>query len=315
MDALAKIHVSKEAVWCVTLIVVCALLTLWLSLGAASSPPKQPILTFGAALLHPRHILLGIQEEGIDEFTLQTALHASSAPALPRSRDLWKDALVSRVPVLNQGQWGSCVGHALSYAWQNAVLRSPNSNTLWFLPSRCFVYAESRVILGDTDLAGDDGSTMQATAAALSQRGILPESQYPYTWTNISRVPPAEIRAAAASRRRATRKVRFTLSVNSNVANIKAEIAAGRILMMGILVFASWMESAAAMASGKIPQPRARDQIVGGHAIALSGWDDASRVFTFRNSWGSRVGKNGVFQIPYDYVCNPNYAGDAWVVV
>jgi C1A family cysteine protease len=85
--------------------------------------------------------------------------------------------------------------------------------------------------------------------------------------------------------------------------------------MMGILVFASWMESAAAMASGKIPQPRARDQIVGGHAIALSGWDDASRVFTFRNSWGSRVGKNGVFQIPYDYVCNPNYAGDAWVVV
>jgi len=308
--------VSFEVLWGITLLAICVLLTLWLAMGSASSPPKQPVLMFGAALLHPRHISLGVNEEGIEEFTLHSALHASAAPVLPPKRDLWQDAVVRKVPVLNQGQWGSCVGHAVSYAWQNAVLRSPNSNaaSMWFLPSRCFLYAESRLILGDTDLAGDDGSTMHAGAAALSQRGVLPESQYPYSWTNISRAPPSSVRAAAASRRRATRKVRFTLSTSTNVTNFKAELAAGRLVMIGILVFASWMESSAAMSSGRIPFPRVQDQCVGGHAIALSGWDDASRVFTFRNSWGNRVGKSGAFSIPYDYVCNPNFAGDAWVV-
>lgn len=303
-----------EVAWPLVLLALCVLVTVWISSGAATTTPKNDVLQLGAALLHPKHISLGENEEGIEEFTLQTALHASSLPTLPKTRDLWSDAAVQKVPVLNQGQWGSCTGQALSYAWQQAVLRS-SSAASWFLPSRCFFYAESRVILGDTDLAGDDGSTISATAAALAQRGALPETQYPYTWTNISRIPPDAIRAAALSRRRGVRKVRFTLSIASNVANFKAELAAGRLVMIGILVFASWMESVAAMSTGRIPQPRANDQCVGGHAIALSGWDDANRVFTFRNSWGSRVGKNGVFQIPWDYVCNPSLAGDAWVVL
>ncbi len=296
------------------MLLLAAVLTAWLFSGAPVAPPRGGgVVTLSAALLHPRHILLGANEDGIEEFTLQQSLMLSTSALLPRKRDLWTDIQVRRVPVLNQGQWGSCTGHAISYAWQNSILRTNASR--YFLPSRCYFYAQSRILLGDQDLSGDDGSTMHATAQALSQRGAVEETKYPYTWTNISRSPPESIVALARPRRRRVEKVRFTLSIPTNIQAFKAQLAMNRLVMIGILVFSSWMESAAAMSSGKIPIPLQRDQCVGGHAIALSGWDDTLRVFTFRNSWGHNVGKGGVFQIPYDYVCNPRLAGDAWVVL
>jgi C1A family cysteine protease len=99
-----------------------------------------------------------------------------------------------------------------------------------------------------------------------------------------------------------------------NIQIIKTELNEGRCVMLGILVYQSFMTQAV-LRSGVVPVPnRRQERLLGGHAIALSGWDDTKAVFTFRNSWGTSVGKQGSFAIPYSYVCNPTLAGDVWVV-
>jgi hypothetical protein len=40
----------------------------------------------------------------------------------------------------------------------------------------------------------------------------------------------------------------------------------------------------------------------GWHAIVLTGYNDKSKMFTFKNSWGPRFGTKGFGQIPYDYI-------------
>ena len=40
----------------------------------------------------------------------------------------------------------------------------------------------------------------------------------------------------------------------------------------------------------------------GSHAIALWGYDDNTRTFVFRNSWGTNWGTKGYGHMPYEYV-------------
>lgn len=40
----------------------------------------------------------------------------------------------------------------------------------------------------------------------------------------------------------------------------------------------------------------------GGHAVLVVGYDLRSRLFTFKNSWGTEWGRNGYGTIPFDYV-------------
>jgi len=253
------------------------------------------------------HITLGVHnplEAEPEPMLLGSAL-------LPATKNLWSDPIMSRVLVDNQGSFGACTAHALSYCWQQARLRA---NAAWYRPSRCFWYAESRMFLNDFKFAKDNGSTIEATARALSTRGCVAETQWPYEATNIGRAPTPTIRNQALVNKQPTRQLNFGLNTSTNVRVLKTELNEGRCVMIGILVYQSFM-SQAAMRTGNIPQPNKRSEILlGGHAIAISGWDDTQSVFTFRNSWGPSVGKGGSFAIPYNYVCNPTLAGDAWVV-
>ena len=44
------------------------------------------------------------------------------------------------------------------------------------------------------------------------------------------------------------------------------------------------------------------------------GYDDATQCFTFRNSWGVKVGDNGYFYMPYAYLTNTSLASDLWTI-
>jgi C1A family cysteine protease len=104
------------------------------------------------------------------------------------------------------------------------------------------------------------------------------------------------------------------LNIFNNLLNIKTQLNNGRCVMLGIMVYSSFMTNTA-LRTGVIPIPNPRtERLLGGHAIALSGWNDDTKRFSFRNSWGTRVGNQGTFTIPYDYICNPNLSGDAWYV-
>ena len=260
-------------------------------------------------LLCCEHIKLAMHEESHNDFEFPLQL---SAMVFPSTKNTWTDSIVSRVAVLDQGQFGSCTANALSYAWQQAILRSNGS---YFLPSRTFWYAESRLKLGDANYSADNGSTIAASAWTLSNKGAIAESAYGYNAQNIRNAVPAGIKVTADSLKRATRKVVFSGNQNTTIANFKTEINSGRVIMIGVLVYSSFMSSST-LRTGVLPMPNTRrERLLGGHAIGLSGWNDTTRRFSFRNSWGTGVGAQGLFTIPYDYVCNGSLAGDPWVVL
>lgn len=61
---------------------------------------------------------------------------------------------------------------------------------------------------------------------------------------------------------------------------------------------------------GLIPMPQGNFQ--GGHAILITGYDDNSNQFHFKNSWGSDWGNNGYAYLSYDFIskhCDTAWAG------
>lgn len=73
-------------------------------------------------------------------------------------------------------------------------------------------------------------------------------------------------------------------------------------------------ESAAVAKTGVVPLPKLSEQMLGGHAVAVVGYDDAAGRFIGRNSWGAKWGQQGYFTIPYEYWTNPNLAADFWQI-
>jgi hypothetical protein len=44
------------------------------------------------------------------------------------------------------------------------------------------------------------------------------------------------------------------------------------------------------------------------------GYDDGTKRFLVRNSWGTSWGKNGYFTMPMEYLCNNDLACDFWTI-
>jgi C1A family cysteine protease len=60
--------------------------------------------------------------------------------------------------------------------------------------------------------------------------------------------------------------------------------------------------------------PSRGEEVVGGHAVLVVGYDDAQKRFIVRNSWGSEWGMGGHYTLPYDYIVNPDLATDFWTI-
>jgi len=60
--------------------------------------------------------------------------------------------------------------------------------------------------------------------------------------------------------------------------------------------------------------PEPGEKVLGGHAVALVGFDDKNKEFIVRNSWGSNWGDRGYFYMPYDYVLSQELSSDFWTI-
>jgi C1A family cysteine protease len=80
--------------------------------------------------------------------------------------------------------------------------------------------------------------------------------------------------------------------------------------MLGIAVYDSF-ETPQVDQYGVVPIPNPKkERLLGGHAIALVGFDVPRRYFKFQNSWGTAWGDKGYGYIPFDYILNKNISFD-----
>jgi C1A family cysteine protease len=225
-------------------------------------------------------------------------LYAAPSPVqkkIPSKMDLSKKC----PPVYNQGQLGSCTANAIGAAIEFDQKKR-------FVPSRLFIYYNERVIEGS--VASDSGAQIRDGIKSVATLGAPPEKDWPYVIGKFSEKPPATACQAAK-----TDLVTLYQRLVQDLNTMKGCLASGYPFVFGFTVYESF-EGAAVAKSGIVPMPSSSEKSIGGHAVMAVGYDDASREFLVRNSWGTDWGLKGYFKIPYAYLTETNLASDFWTI-
>jgi C1A family cysteine protease len=207
-------------------------------------------------------------------------------------------------PVYDQGNLGSCTANGIGALLEFVEMKEGKPA---YTPSRLFIYYNERVMEGT--VSQDAGAEIKDGMAVVANLGA-PEPEGVWWWYNISKfaVKPSKKVYAAALNHRFTSYSRVN---NSSLTAMQSCLAAGYPIVGGFTVYESF-ESQTVANTGVVPMPKASEQILGGHAVLVVGYDDASQRFIVRNSWGTSWGMAGYFTIPYAYFTNIQLADDFW---
>jgi len=217
----------------------------------------------------------------------------------------------SPIVILDQQSLGACCPNEISNALRFCLQQETTSTApvTLFQPSRLFIYYYARILDGSSVLV-DSGITISNGIKSVELYGVPPENLWPYNIAGFTFTPSPQAIAAAKINEIGYK----AMSVPLNLTSIKQAISAGCPVILGIQVYSS-LEAETTLKTGNIPLPNlAVDTYLGGHCVGLYGWNDATQMFLMENSWGTEVGINGWFEIPYAYITNPNYTSDLWTI-
>lgn len=207
-------------------------------------------------------------------------------------------------PPYDQGQLGSCTGNAIAAAVQFG--RRKQKQKPDFIPSRLFIYYNERAMEGTVKV--DGGAQIRDGIKSVVKQGACSEKTWPYQISDFTVKPPA-----AAFKEGSKYEVTSYSRLTPALTQLKGCLASGYPFVFGFTVYESF-ESVAVAKSGAMPMPAASEKVLGGHAVAAVGYDDASQRFVVRNSWGSNWGQKGYFTMPYAYATESNLADDFWTI-
>jgi C1A family cysteine protease len=205
--------------------------------------------------------------------------------------------------VYDQGPLGSCVGNGIAAAHQFDQLKQQE---MAFPPSRLFIYFNARDMEGTTDQ--DAGASIRDGMKSIAKQGVCPEIEWPYDVKQFKNKPGPQCYKDALNHQGL-----IYMRVPQTLDQLKGILASGFPIVGGISVYDSF-ESKTAIKTGNVPMPQRTESCLGGHCILLCGFNDKTKRFIFRNSWGVSYGQKGYGTIPYEYVCNSGLASDFWVL-
>lgn len=175
--------------------------------------------------------------------------------------------------------------------------------------SRLFIYYQERVI--ENSVEYDSGAYIRDGIRSVYTYGVPTESYWPYN-TNKFAVRPSQAAYINAATRKA---VAYQRCMDFNA--VKSALASGYPVVIGFDVYESfesgnWWQP---RGNGFMPYPDVNnEQLLGGHAVCLVGYNDATNTFIARNSWGSSWGQKGYFYMPYQVIQNTDMSADFWII-
>lgn len=220
---------------------------------------------------------------------------------LPPNVDL--RALTS--PVRDQGELGSCSGFSLAVGLREFLEKKAGEPLVQMSP--LFVYYEERAL--EHSIKQDSGAQLRDGLKVLVAKGCSPEADDPYNVSTFTRKPSRQALKDAKAWRIASYHRLIGLD------EMRTCLASGMGFAMGFVVYESF-ESDGVAQTGFVPMPEDSEQIVGGHAVFVCGYQTDPKApgggwLIVKNSWGDGWGDHGFFYLPYSYV-TPDLVSDSW---
>jgi C1A family cysteine protease len=204
--------------------------------------------------------------------------------------------------IYDQGSLGSCTANALGAAFQFGQKKQAITD---FIPSRLFIYYNERVQIHT--VLSDSGAFIRDGIKSLNRDGVCPESDWPYLIAKFTQKPPNQLYKKALK----NQVIQYMRLENMQINQLQTCLSEGFPFVFGFSVFESFWSMGK---NGVIPMPKNGEGLIGGHAVMAVGYDQLNKRFLIRNSWGEAWGKKGYAWMPFDYVCNTNYADDFWTI-
>jgi C1A family cysteine protease len=216
---------------------------------------------------------------------------------------------IAGIPVLDQGQQGSCTGHGSAGI---VMFDQKKQGEPVVVPSREFIYWNARNIEGTPDQ--DSGAQVRDVVKVIAGMGAPPDSDFPYNDQVYSVRPPAQAYTDALRQEALVYEaVRYP--------HLNQALASGFPFVFGFTVYESF-ESAQVEQTGIVPIPQPGEQVLGGHCVWCWGYNTRysgqtgripPRHKACRNSWNSAWGDYGDFYLPQAY-WDMGLCSDHWVI-
>lgn len=202
-------------------------------------------------------------------------------------------------PVFDQSIIGSCTANT-GVTSLMAVDKKQNKRTI--VHSRLFLYYYTRLIEGTQN--EDSGCYMRDVFKAANKYGVCSESYWKYDVKKVLKAP-----TATANKSAKVKAIQYEL-LPQKVEYVKDCIASGFPVITGIDIFDSFDTMSA---NNKWILPKPSGNLNGGHALTIIGYDDNTKLFTIRNSWGEGWGDKGNFYMPYSFF-ESEHCDDTWTL-
>jgi C1A family cysteine protease len=226
----------------------------------------------------------------------------STIAAPPRTLPRAVDLRPTCSPVEDQGRLGSCTANALVGSLE--FLEKKAGKRVTDL-SRLFVYYNERTLEGTVN--EDAGAMIRDGVKTLVKLGVCTEKKWGYDIGKFAVKPPVACYRQALTHRLESYHRLLTLQ------DMRSCLAEGYSFVFGFTVYEAF-ESRAVAKTGQLNLPKRREKALGGHAVMAVGYNETSRRFLVRNSWGSDWGQQGYFTMPYAYLDDRNLADDFWTL-
>ena len=234
-----------------------------------------------------------------DHRDLKYAAAAATLRKLPPKVDLR-----SHCPaVYDQGPLGSCTGNAIAGAIQFEMIRQKMSD---WTPSRLFIYYNERVI--ENTVNSDSGAQIRDGIKTVNKQGVCPETMWPYVRNEFDKKPYDTCYTSALQNKAVSYQ-----RVAQILTQMKGCLAEGFPFVAGFTAYSSF-EGQEVAKTGVLGLPDKSEDVVGGHAVLVVGYNDSKKTWLVRNSWSANWGQAGYFTMPYAYLLNEDLASDFWTI-